>query len=278
LTARVAVNRLWHHLFGRGIVPTVDDFGKMGQPPSHPALLDWLADDFMHQQAWSLKKAIRQIVLSRTYCMASQPLADASRVAEFDPDNVLLHRAPIRRLTAEAIRDSLLAISGQLDDKMFGTSVRVHLTPFMEGRGRPQSGPVDGHGRRSLYIEVRRNFLSPMMLAFDMPIPFNTMGRRSVSNVPAQSLILMNDPFVLQQARHWAASLLKNTALQSEQQRITYAFEMAFSQPPSHRQLLRCRDFLSRPAEFSGKPRPDENAWTDLCHMLINMKPFIFVN
>ena len=274
LTARVAVNRLWHHLFGKGIVATVDDFGKMGQLPSHPELLDWLADDFMREKHWSIKKSIRQIVLSRTYRMSSQPAASRA-LANVDPDNRLLHRAPIRRLTAEAIRDSLLALSGTLDRKMFGPSVPVHLTPFMEGRGRPRKGgPLDGDGRRSLYIEVRRNFLSPMMLAFDMPIPFNAMGRRSVSNVPAQSLILMNDPFVLQQARRWAKTLLEDTTLETDQQRIGHAFEMAFARLPSERQLQDCHQFV----RGRGESRPDEDIWTDLCHMLINMKPFIFLN
>ena len=177
LTSRVAVNRLWHHLFGRGIVPTVDDFGKMGIPPSHPRLLDWLASDFMHSKNWSIKKAIRQIVVSRTYRMSSQPAVADELVQAVDPENILLHCAPVRRLSSEAIRDSLLMLSGRLDRKMFGPSVAVHLTSFMDGRGRPRkSGPQDGDGRRSLYIEVRRNFLSPMMLTFDRPKPLHFNG------------------------------------------------------------------------------------------------------
>ena len=149
LTARVAVNRLWHHLFGRGIVPTVDDFGKMGQLPSHPELLDWLADDFVNDKQWSIKNTIKQIVMSRTYRMSSIPTADVDRIETIDPDNKLLHRAPVRRLTGEAIRDSLLQLSGRLDRKLYGPSVAQHLTSFMEGRGRPgRNGPRDGDGRR----------------------------------------------------------------------------------------------------------------------------------
>jgi hypothetical protein len=273
LPARVAVNRLWHHLFGRGIVPSVDDFGRMGQAPSHPELLDWLADDFM-RQGWSLKQAIRQMVTSRTYCMSSQPSAAADEIARLDPNNVLLHRAPIRRLTGEAIRDTLLALSGRLDPTMFGPSVRVHLTPFMEGRGRPDSGPLDGDGRRSLYVETRRNFLSPMMLAFDTPSPFNAMGRRSNSNVPAQSLILMNDPFVIDQARGWARLLLDNDRLTDDRARVEQAFVMAFSRPPSPTQWRSIDQFLQSHAEQSER----EQLWTDLCHMLINMKSFIYIN
>ena len=177
VTGRVAVNRIWHHLFGRGIVPSVDDFGKMGQPPSHPALLDWLAHQFTQEHGWSIKSAIRQIVLSSTYRMSCDTAADPNLVASVDPDNVLLHRAPVRRLTAEALRDSMLQLSGRIDRTMFGPSVPQHLTTFMEGRGRPgKNGPLDGDGRRSIYLEVRRNFLSPMMLAFDRPSPFKRHG------------------------------------------------------------------------------------------------------
>jgi hypothetical protein len=133
----------------------------------------------------------RLMVLSSTYRMASRSDAKAD---EADPQNKLLHCMPVRRLEAECIRDSILAISGRLDDKMFGPSISPHLTPFMQGRGRPaNSGPLDGDGRRSIYLGVRRNFLNPMFLAFDYPIPFTTIGRRSVSNVPAQALTMMNN-------------------------------------------------------------------------------------
>ena len=270
LTARVAVNRLWHHLFGRGIVPTVDDFGEMGQLPSHPELLDWLAHDFMTGKGWSLKKAIKQIVMSRTYRMSSTPNASREQTAVVDPENVYLHRAPVRRLAGEAIRDTLLQLSGRLDRKLFGPSVHLHLTSFMEGRGRPgRNGPRDGDGRRSLYVEVRRNFLWPMMIAFDRPSPFSTMGRRSVSNVPAQSLMLMNDPFVIEQATKWSEKI--RSAEQDTDERIRLAFEMAFARPPSPAQLTQCREFLASESD-------EAKSWSDLCHILINYKPFIYVN
>ena len=192
LLSRVIVNRFWHHLFGRGIVPTVDDMGVMGQPPSHPDLLDWLAEDHV-RHGWSLKHTIRTIVCSAAYRRRSwrrDPARD-----DADPDGQWLSRYPRRRLSAEAIRDAMLCVSGSLDRTLYGPSVPIHLTPFLDGRGRPESGPLDGAGRRSIYLAVRRNFLSPMMLAFDMPIPFTTIGRRNRSNVPAQSLLLMNDPW-----------------------------------------------------------------------------------
>jgi len=189
LTARVAVNRIWHHLFGRGLVASVDNFGVLGERPSHPALLDHLARRFLAGQ-WSQKKLIREIVLSETYQMAAVSWSPAGR--RIDPANHLLHRMRVRRMEGEVLRDWILAVSGRLDRRMFGPSVPVQLTAFMQGRGRPrQQGPLDGDGRRSIYIAVRRNFLSPMMLAFDTPIPFTTIGRRNVSNVPAQALILI---------------------------------------------------------------------------------------
>src|SRR5260221_1514639 len=187
--ARVMVNRIWLHLFGRGIVPTPDDFGAPGQPPTYPELLDWLAHWYSTEDGWSTKKLIRMLVTSQTYRMSSRP-ADAI-AEEKDPQNVLLHRMPVRRLEYEPIRDALLAVSGQLDLEMFGPPVPVYLAEFMEGRGRPaHSGPIDGAQRRSIYQDVRRNFLAPMMRAFDFPVPSTTVGRRTVSNVPAQSLIL----------------------------------------------------------------------------------------
>lgn len=270
LTSRVIVNRLWHHLFGRGIVPTVDDFGKMGQPPTHPELLDWLADDFMKTQAWSIKGAVKQIVTSRTYRMSARPTASEEVTKLADPENKLLHRAPVRRLSGEAIRDSLLMLSGRLDRKMYGPSVQLHLTSFMEGRGRPKtSGPRDGDGRRSLYIEVRRNFLSPMMLTFDRPSPFSAMGRRAVSNVPAQSLMLLNDPFVVAQAKGWAKRLMETT--DNPMKRIELAYEMAFAKKPTSAQLRSSQNFVMQAST-------QESVWTDLCHVLINMKPFIYLH
>ena len=278
LAARVAVNRVWHHLFGRGIVPTVDNFGVLGQPPSHPELLDHLAIQFV-KEGWSQKKLIKSLILSRAYQMSSKPDPTAEAA---DPDNVFWHRMPIKRLEGEAIRDSLLAVSGRLDRKPFGPSVAIHLTPFMQGRGRPgNSGPVDGDGRRSIYISVRRNFLSPMMLAFDTPSPFSTVGRRTISNVPAQALILMNDPLVIEQAKRWADRTLADASLTPEQ-RIESMYLTAFTRRPTDREKLEAWSFL---ASYSGSPpdaKADPNkapreAWTDLCHVLFNVKEFIYV-
>jgi hypothetical protein len=144
---------------------------------------------------------IRTIVCSATYQMSSR--ADPHAMVK-DPENRYWHHYSLHRLPGEVIRDTLLVVSGRLQESQGVTSIPVHLTEFMQGRGRPDhSGPLDGDGRRSIYGSVRRNFISPFLLAFDTPVPFSTMGRRNVANVPAQSLILMNDPFVLDRVRGW---------------------------------------------------------------------------
>jgi hypothetical protein len=277
LTARVLVNRVWHHLFGRGLVASVDNFGVLGDRPSHPRLLDHLASGFV-SDGWSIKRLIRRIVLSQTYRMSSGPSPESLDV---DPDNVLLQHARVRRLQGESIRDAMLAVSGKLDKTMYGPSVPVHLTKFMQGRGRPRSGPLDSHGRRSIYVSVRRNFLSPMMLAFDMPQPFSTMGRRTVSNVPAQALILLNDPFVIQQAERLADRLLADRD-RDVTGRIRSLFERTFARLPTELELQAARSFLQRQGERHGVPAGQRDvarpAWIDLCHVLFNAKEFVFID
>jgi hypothetical protein len=192
-----------------------------------------------------------------------------------DPDNVRWHRANLRRLDGESLRDAILAISGRLDPTLGGPSVPIHLTPFMDGRGRPQvSGPLDGEGRRSLYLEVRRNFLSPLMLAFDTPVPASTVGRRTVSNVPAQALILMNDPFVAEQARAWSSRVLREVPAPSDR-RVERLYLEAFARPPTAGELTAAESFLT--AQQSRTDGNDSAAWADLGHALFNLKEFLFV-
>jgi hypothetical protein len=272
LLPRVLVNRVWHHLFGRGIVASTDNFGVLGEQPTHPELLDYLADRFV-KEGWSVKKLIRALVLSSTYRMSSQADEAADRA---DPDDLLLHRMRRRRLEGEAIRDAMLSISGCLDQRMYGPSVLVHLTAFQEGRGRPASGPLDGDGRRSLYLAVRRNFLSPFLLAFDTLSPFSTVGRRTVSNAPAQSLILLNDPFVHQQAQLWAKRVLAQPG--SSRERIIRMYESAFSRTPTEADLAACLEFLQHKPGAPAMESSDAAAWADLAHVLFNVKEFIFVN
>ncbi len=270
LTARVIVNRLWHHHFGRGLVASVDNLGIQGEPPTYPALLDWLADEFV-RQGWSLKAMHRLMVLSATYQMSSR--GDATAEAK-DPANHLWHRMPVRRLEAEAIRDAMLALSGRLDRRMYGRGPNPFLTEHMQGRGRPGSGPLDGDGRRSLYLNVRRNFLNPLFLAFDYPVPFSSMGRRSVSNVPAQALTLLNNPFVVQEARRWAERTLAIPG--TIDARLTHMYQSAFGRTPTATELADARGFLTAQAQEYGKS-DDVRAWADLAHVLFNVKEFIFV-
>ncbi len=277
LTARVMVNRLWHYLFGRGIVETVDNFGLQGKLPTHPELLDHLAIKF-RKEGWSIKQMLRYMVMSNTFCREVITGAD---LPEDDPENLLLSGFPLRRLEAEAIRDAMLAVSSRLDSAIYGPSVPVHLTDFMQGRGRPrESGPLDGNGRRSIYLEVRRNFLSPMMLTFDRPIPFTTFGKRNETNVPAQSLFLMNDPFVDQQAEMMAKQL---TALPSldEEARIQWVYQRAFAREVRPEEVQQAQAFLHQQAkahEVSPGEIPDSVAvWKDYCHTIFNMKEFIYL-
>ena len=272
LTARVLVNRLWHHHFGRGIVPSVDDFGMMGQAPTHPELLDYLATRFQ-AEGWSLKAMHRLLVTSHAYRMSSLPTRSADAQ---DPTNMLLHRRSLGRLDAESIRDAILAVSGRLDPTLGGPSIPPHLTPFMDGRGRPgHSGPLDGAGRRTIYLNVRRNFLTPMLLAFDFPTPSSPMGRRNVSNVPAQALTLLNDPFVLDQARVWAkrTQAAHPEATTDPAPALRSMYLDAFGRPPTPTEIAAATAFLAD----SRTPDNPLAAWTDLAHVLFNTKEFVAV-
>ncbi|PXX31295.1 uncharacterized protein DUF1549 [Arenibacter sp. ARW7G5Y1] len=273
LTSRVMVNRIWHHLFGKGIVETVDNFGLQGKLPSHPELLDYLAVKFQ-QEGWSVKKLIRAIVTSETF-----KRSDA--LANTDPNNIYLASFPVRRLEAEAIRDGILAVSESLDSTMYGTPVPTHLTAFMQGRGRPgKSGPIDGEGRRSIYLEVRRNFLEPMMTTFDRPIPFSTFGRRNVTNVPSQSLILMNDPLVAQQAEIMAGKLMEK-GLANFEEKVQWIYMQAFSRLASREELKKASNFFGMLQEMEekmdGKEKPEMELWKEYCHSIFNLKEFIYL-
>lgn len=272
LLARVLVNRLWHHHFGSGLVRSTDDFGRMGELPSHPDLLDYLASEFV-ASGWSVKAMHRLIVLSSTYRMSGH--ADATARGA-DPNNRLWHHVPMRRLEAEALRDALLAVSGRLDRSMGGPSIPPYLTPYMEGRGRPShSGPLDGAGRRSVYLAIRRNFLPPFFLAFDYPIPFTTVGRRNVSNVPSQALMLMNDAFVHETALRWARRLLSEPGLETRD-RLKRLYLTAYARLPREQEIADAFDFLTN-HPMRASSADEEAAWADLCHVLMNSKEFLFV-
>ena len=275
LTARVMVNRVWHHLFGAGLVRTVDDFGHLGDRPSHPELLDELAARFV-TEGWSVKKLIRHIVLSQTFQLASEPSAMAR---ELDPDNRLLQHYSARRLEAEAIRDAILATSGRLDATPFGPSVQ----PFRDQSNADRrlfAGPLDGAGRRSVYI--KNNLMeSPQFLgAFNFPGGKVTTGRRDVTNVPAQALALLNDPFVLQQADVWARRLIERTE-PSVAARIDAMFLTALSRSPREEERNRFTQVINQLAELHQVPSDQilqsHSVWKDAAHAMFNLREFIYI-
>jgi hypothetical protein len=273
--ARVLVNRVWQQLYGRGLVASSDNFGVLGEAPTHPELLDHLADEF-RRDGWSLKRLIRRLVTTRAYLMSSQRNAAAE---EQDPANLLLHRASVRRLESEAIRDAILAVSGRLDPAQFGPPIPVHLTPFMQGRGRPgQSGPVDGAGRRSIYQAVNRNFLNPFMLTFDTPQPASAVARRSRSNVPAQALIMLNSEFLHGQSEVWATKLLEQP---EGVDRLDLAWRQAFGRQPDAGERNSVTAWLDSIATERGAKAADllrdKAVLTELCHALFNKKELLFL-
>ena len=272
LTARVMANRVWQHHFGRGIVASADNFGRMGEEPSHPELLDYLARRLV-ASAWSVKELHREIVLSSAYRAAS---GESERAREVDPANRLLSHFPVRRLEAEAIRDSLLAVSGALDPSIGGPGVPPHISVYQDGRGKPKSGPLDGLGRRSVYLQVRRNFLPPLFLAFDYPLPISTDGRRGVSAVASQALLMLNNEFVNGQAALWADRALAEHEVPRERLRSMYM--QAFGRTPVEPELEEIERFLSKQAvDLGASGAGEREVWADLAHAVFNTAEFLFV-
>jgi hypothetical protein len=261
LTARVMVNRIWQHMMGRGLVATPDNLGVLGGRPSHPELLDYLSREFV-QHDWSMKWLMREIALSQTYQLGSE-IGDSQK--ELDAEGRLWSHRPVRRLSAEALRDAMLLTADSLDERLEGPSVRVFLTDKMTGRGRPgESGPMDGDNRRTTFIEVRRNFLNPFLMAFDFPMPSTSVGDRGASNVPAQALGLLNDPLVSILAERWAES---SSHIADARQRARLMLQTAYAREPADAELENCLDFIG----------DDSDAWNELAHVLFNSKEFSFL-
>ena len=260
LTARVMVNRIWLHLFGRGIVATPDNFGRMGEKPTDPALLDFLAARFV-EEGWSFKKMIRYLVTSRAFMESSEAPSGA---AERDANNELLTHARVRRLGAEAVRDSILAVSGRLDETMGGPSATGSAAP-----------------RRSVYLRVQRNSLNPFLEVFDAPQPFTTLGRRDSTNVPAQSLALLNDPFVIDLAKQWAVALIRQNPDASPEMRVQTMFTAALGREASAGELSRSVAYLGALGKMhSIEPAQramSERVWQDFAQSVFNLKEFIYV-
>ena len=222
LTSRVIVNRLWHHIFGRGLVSTPDNFGRLGDPPTHPELLDYLAARFA-REGGSIKDAIKLLVTSKAFQLDSQASPEA---AAKDPLNKLLSHFSVRRLEAEAIRDSILALSGKLEPTMYGESVG------------------GGDTRRSVYVKVIRNSLDDFLTVFDAPVPSSTRGSRDSTNVPAQSLAMLNDPKVLNWANAWGLRTFKDNSISTEEDRVRRMFRQAFGRDATTDEVKQCLVFL----------------------------------
>ncbi|MDF1741855.1 MAG: PSD1 and planctomycete cytochrome C domain-containing protein, partial [Verrucomicrobiales bacterium] len=219
-TRRVIVNRVWHHLFGQGLVPTTDNFGRMGDKPSHPELLDSLAVKFSDEFDWSLKKLIAYLVDTEAFQRSSTPSPEAK---DEDPDNKLLSHFTVKRLEAEAVRDALLKVSGILDTSSFGA---------------PVGGTIP---RRSVYVNVIRNRMDPFLSVYDAPVPFSTTGTRSETNVPAQSLTMLNSPFVVNTAGAFASA----TSSGERDDRISRMWKSALAREITTPELTAARGFLS---------------------------------
>jgi hypothetical protein len=251
LTARVFANRVWHWLFGRGLVRTTDNFGATGEAPSHPELLDHLAGRLMND-GWSTKRLIRYIVLSKTYQLSS---ADNVSNSERDPDNRLLWRMNRKRLEAECIRDATLVASGQLDRTAGGSTVKPGTSADY---GYQHSGT-----RRSVYLPVLRNSLPPLLEAFDFADPSLVVGERNTSTVATQALFLLNDPFVRDQS-HAAAKQVLAEMLPGDPERVELAFRRALGRTPTAEE----REIALRTIGRGDSIEDRELAWTELFHAL----------
>ena len=265
LTARVMANRVWRHLFGAGIVRTVDNFGFSGERPSHPELLDHLAIRLV-DSGWSVKALIREIVLSRTYRQASTHRAD---VFDRDPDNRLLWRANKRRLDAEVIRDSMLAVAGVLDPSRRPGSLVAELdgqSVSLIGFNTQLPPDLDGSKRRSIYLPVLRDNLPDVLEQFDVANPNLVTGDRDVTNVPLQALYLLNSPFVQDQA----SALAKRVQLSAD--RVQCAFDLCFGRPPDAKEIELAKDF------FRGRSTDDLKVLAAFCQSLLSSAGFRFAD
>jgi mono/diheme cytochrome c family protein len=281
LTARVAANRIWQYHFGKGIVKTPSDFGATGDRPSHPELLDWLAAELV-KRGWSWKAMHRLILLSNTYRQAS--LFD-ERAAAKDPENRLLWRMNPRRLEAEPLRDSVLAVSGKLNSEMFGPGIYPRIDPDVINTGSRPRWPLDAKDdqstwRRSVYIFVKRSVLLPLIEVFDCPATVVSGPSRAVSTVSPQALALMNNEFVLRQSGFFAERVAREAGADRRAQ-VVRAFEIALNRPPDAGEIEWSLSFLKSQADGYARrkdEKPEASALRDFCHAIINLNEFLYVD
>jgi hypothetical protein len=265
LTARVMVNRLWQHHFGEGIVRTPSNFGKMGERPSHPELLDWLALEFI-ARGWSIKAMHRLMLTSDAYQMTGVEVAGNAAI---DPENRLFWRAARERLEAETIRDQILAVSGKLDRTIGGANVFPYISPdlFQSSTQRTWPGKPDDDPttwRRSLYVYSKRSIRYPMFEAYDQPNLVNTCDRRNRSTIAPQALLLMNNNFVFVQSKYFAGRLQADAGADVNAQ-IVRAFQLALGRAPSKAEQTAAAEYLRG---SGGLP--------EFCRALFNLNEFVY--
>jgi len=282
LTARVFVNRVWLHHFGKGLVSTPANFGRMGAAPTHPELLDWLAVDFM-ENGWKLKKLHKLLMMSSAYRQSSQrpSTPEASLGEKVDPANDLLWRMNIRRLDAEAIRDAMLQVSGTLDSGLGGPPIALDSDKNGLVTVSENDGIAPNRLRRSLYLVARRNYSLSFLDVFDFPIMTLNCTQRSNSATPLQSLTLLNSEFVMQRAKDFAARLLGSRL--PIQRMIQIAYESALARNPDQKEMQLSLAYVEQQKRLyldvkSSPERALQSAMNHLCHMLIASNEFLYID
>ena len=272
LLARVMVNRIWMHLFGEGLVPSAGNLGLQSSPPTHPDLLEWLSADF-ERSGWRIKRLIRQAVASMVYRQSSHRMeTEQAAAASLDPENHLLWRMRLRRVDAEVVRDSLLAVGGTLNTTMGGPPIRS----ITKSDGRVVAEDA-GKRRRSIYLMVRRAYNPSLLTVFDQPVIGTSCSRRQPSAVVSQSLTMMNDAFLFEQAEQFAGRIRAEAGLSTDRQ-VETAFRLGLSRRPNDAERRWCLDHLERQAEiFRGRQSdPEAAALVDLCLTILNTSEFLY--
>ena len=276
LTARVMVNRIWQHHFGRGLVKSPNNFGQLGDLPTHPELLDWLADEFV-QQGWRLKGLHKAIVMSSTYRMSSRP---AEMALERDPGNDWYSRFEMRRLSAEELRDSMHAVNGQLNLKMFGPGVYPEISAeVLAGQSSPGSGwgksTPEEQARRSIYIHVKRSLITPLLSDFDFADTDSSCAARFATTQPTQALGLLNGSFANTQARLLAARVKREAGNDAEQQ-VRQAWRLAISREPDDATVERGVRLMHSLREQQRQAA--DVALKNYCLLIYNLNEFVYVD
>ncbi|HET6423987.1 MAG TPA: PSD1 and planctomycete cytochrome C domain-containing protein [Planctomycetaceae bacterium] len=269
-TARVYVNRVWQWVFGTGLVATPNDFGKLGDRPSHPELLDWLTHRFI-EEGWSTKRLVRRLLLTRAFQQSGEVTTIA---ADRDPGDRLLHHYPTRRLEAEAIRDALLAVSARLNDELAGPPINPPRVAEDKTK-RLFAGPWDTRGRRSLYLTMSIMEPPKFLAGFNLPDLKLPTGRRDVTNVPGQALILLNDPFVSRLAEHWAEIVIQDGHIGAAD-RVAAMFVTALGRKPTIEERERWTAAVASFAKPGTDPMNDVTAWTQVALAVFNTKEFLY--